>query len=170
MLTTLSAAAVLLGGAHLALGASMQGSQMQGSSANKSSVQSLAPQKSFGSRLAPQRTASVQHRRQAIAPAGTYARANPRELGEASMGLTAHERAHLRAMAREIPRLTNVGSTEMRIDGIVPRYVRQAAAPLPPEVRRMHPRFSRDRAFIYGDQVVILNPRTSRIVALIKTV
>jgi hypothetical protein len=33
----------------------------------------------------------------------------------------------------------------------------------------MHPGFRRDRAFIFRDQVVIVNPTTSRIVAIIKT-
>jgi hypothetical protein len=71
-------------------------------------------------------------------------------------------------MMRDIPRLSNIGSMQVRIDAIVPKKVQQAAMPLPPEVQRLHPRLRRDRAFIYGDQVVIVNPTTSRIVALFK--
>ena len=73
-----------------------------------------------------------------------------------------------REVLRTIPRVSSVG-TEVRIDAVVPRSVRQAAVPLPPEVQRMHPRFRRDRAFLYRDQVVIVNPTTARIVAIIKT-
>jgi len=106
------------------------------------------------------------HKRQSIAPSQrTYARANERELGEA--GVTP-ERMRAREVLRTIPRVSSVG-TEVRIDAVVPRSVRQAAVPLPPEVQRMHPRFRRDRAFLYRDQVVIVNPTTARIVAIIKT-
>jgi hypothetical protein len=94
---------------------------------------------------------------------GAYGRANSRELGEVGT-----DRTRAKAIMREIPRLSSVG-TEIRIDATVPRSVRQAAGPLPVEVQRMHPRFRHDRAFIYRDQVVILNPATSRIVAIIKT-
>jgi hypothetical protein len=40
----------------------------------------------------------------------------------------------------QIPRVSSVG-TAVRIDAVVPRSVRQAAVPLPPEVQRMEPRF-----------------------------
>ncbi|MCL2428836.1 MAG: hypothetical protein FWD12_06355 [Alphaproteobacteria bacterium] len=83
--------------------------------------------------------------------------------------LSSEEQMRLREMVRDIPRLTHIGDTDIRIDGYVPRSVRQAAAPLPLEVQHMHPRFRRDRAFRYHDQVVILNPMTSRIVAIVKT-
>jgi hypothetical protein len=153
-LITLSAVAVLLGGANLALG------------------QQLSPQTGTsmqaGGRLSQGNLPSV-HKRQSIAPArGVYARANPRELEEASVPLKAQERARLRDMVRDIPRLSSVG-TSIRIDAVVPKSVRQAAAPLPIAVQRMHPGFRRDRAFIFRDQVVIVNPTTSRIVAIIKT-
>jgi hypothetical protein len=68
----------------------------------------------------------------------------------------------------EIPRLSSIG-TEPRINAIVPRSVRTAAAPLPPSVQRKYPQFARDRAIIYLDQVVIVNPTTSWIVALAAT-
>jgi len=83
--------------------------------------------------------------------------------------LNSEERMRLREIVRDIPRLSYIGDTDIRIDGYVPRMVRQAAAPLPLEVQHMHPRFRRDRAFRYHDQVVILNPMTSRIVAIVKT-
>jgi hypothetical protein len=68
---------------------------------------------------------------------------------------------------RDMPRISSVG-TDVRINAIVPKNVRQAAAPLPPEVRRMYPRFGQNRAFMYRDQIVIVNPVTSRIVAIVR--
>jgi len=153
-LITLSAVAVLLGGANLALG-------------QKPSPQSGASMQPSGS-LSEGNLPGV-HKRQSIGPArGAYARANARELGEAGAGLNVQERARLRDMVRDIPRLSSVG-TDIRIDAVVPKTVRQAAVPLPVAVQRMHPGFRRDRAFIFRDQVVIVNPTTSRIVAIIKT-
>jgi hypothetical protein len=109
------------------------------------------------------------HRRQSIAPpqrAGAYAGAGTHELGEAGVG--AQDRAaRVREMQHNIPRISSVG-TALRIDAVVPRSVRQAAVPLPPHVQRMEPRFRNDRVFKYRDQVVIVDPRTSRIVAIVK--
>ena len=83
--------------------------------------------------------------------------------------LSGQERMRLREIVHEIPRLSYIGSSDLRIDGFVPRSVRQAAAPLPAEVVAMHPRFRKNLAFRYHDQVVILNRWTGRIVALVKT-
>jgi hypothetical protein len=174
-LITLSAVAVLVGGTSLGTDlasgqTSLQSSSsMQGSGLNKGS----APKGSLSSRMGPPKTAFAgqqpSHRRQSIAPSqrtGVYARAGTRELGEA--GVSAEDRAaRVREMMRNIPRVSSVG-TNVRIDAIVPRSVRQAAVPLPAEVQRMHPRFRNDRAFKYRDQVVIVNPTTSRIVAIVK--
>jgi hypothetical protein len=75
--------------------------------------------------------------------------------------------AGMRDMKHKIPQLSNIG-TPLRIDAVVPRNVRQAAVPLPPRVQRMEPRFRNDRVFRYHDQVVIVDPTTSRIVAIVK--
>ncbi len=158
-LITLSAVAVLMGGTSFAIG---QGSlQSNGSMQRSGSVSQGSVQKFPGSQAGTQKRASLQSQnRQSIGP-GAYARANSRELGEAGAG------QGVRAMMRDIPRLSNIG-TQVRIDAVVPKRVQQAAMPLPPEVQRLHPHLRRDRAFIYGDQVVIVNPATSRIVALFK--
>jgi hypothetical protein len=181
-LITLSAVAVLVGGTSLAtvatdlaIGQTLQsGSSMHGSSLNKGS----APKKSLSSHMGPQKTALVtgqQHsqKHHSIAPSqrtGIYAQASTRELGATGTGAAPgmqDRSARVREITRNIPRVSSVG-TAVRIDAVVPRTVRQAAAPLPPEVQRMHPRFRNDRAFKYRDQVVIVNPTTSRIVAIIK--
>jgi hypothetical protein len=170
-LITLSAAAVLAGGANLALGqtSSQSGSAREGSSV---SVQ----KKPLGARVGSQKMAwetrkPHAQRSQGIGPSarsGVYARANARELGEAGIGPGTQERSRLREAVRAIPRLSNLRGTDIRIDAVVPRSVRQAAAPLPPAVQRLHPRLRHDRVFLYRDQVVIVNPITSRIVAIIK--
>ena len=149
-LIILSAVAVLLGGGNLVLGqTSLQSRPSMQAPASGSQSQGV-------------------HKRQSIAPArGVYARANPRELEEAGAGLNAQERGRVRDMLRDIPRLSSVGM-DIRVDAVVPKTVRQAAAPLPVAVQRMHPGFRRDRAFIVRDRVVIVNPTTSRIVAIIK--
>jgi hypothetical protein len=50
----------------------------------------------------------------------------------------------------------------------IPRAAKFYDPPLPPEVQRMEPRFRNDRVFKYRDQVVIVDPATSRIVAIVK--
>jgi hypothetical protein len=147
-LIALSAAAVLAGGTSVALGHSLQkGSSMEGRSSLSQHGMSSFQQGTKSSRI--------------------YGRANARELSETGTGETS-EYMRMREMMRDVPRLSSVG-TSLRIDAVVPRSVRQAAAPLPVEVQRMHPRLRHNRAFIYRDQFVIVNPATSRIVALIKT-
>jgi hypothetical protein len=42
-------------------------------------------------------------------------------------------------------------------------------AAVPEEVGRIYPQFRQDRVFIRGDKLVVVNPRTSRIVAVLRT-
>jgi hypothetical protein len=158
-LITLSAVAILAGGTSFALGHS---SLQSGSSVQESSGISQGSARGQKSAF---NMSTVQSQRRRSLGTGAYARASTRELGEVTTGTP--ERSGIAAMMREIPRLSSIG-TAARIDAVVPRRVRQAAVPLPPEVQRLHPRLRRDRAFMYGDQVVIINPTTSRIVALFK--
>jgi Protein of unknown function (DUF1236) len=103
--------------------------------------------------------------RQSFAPAGgpIYARATP---GEARVGLTSEQRARLREMARrELPRVSTLPS--VRINAVVPRNVQ--LAPVPEEIARYYPRFRGNQAFIYRNQIVLVDPATSRIVAVLPT-
>ena len=152
-LITLSAVAALMGGANFAAAATAPQS-------------GTAPQ---GGSTMHGANSPHHHGIGALSQGGVYGRANPREIEESDTGLSAQERMRTHKIMREIPRLSNIGGTDLRIGGLVPHGVRQAAGPLPIEVQHMHPRFRHDRAFLYHDQVVILNPATSRIVALIKT-
>jgi hypothetical protein len=79
-LITLSAVAILAGGANVALGSSMQG----GSSLSHGSMKSY----SIG---------------------GAYGRANPRELTEGATDVT-RDRMQAREMMRDIPRVSSVGT------------------------------------------------------------
>jgi hypothetical protein len=144
-LITLSTVALLLGGTSLAIG---QGSLQSGGPAQEGSTLGQSSVRGFETKRmkAPR----------------AYARATAREL---EAGLSAQERTRL---MQEIPRLSSIG-TEPRVNAIVPPSVRMAAAPLPPEIQRKYPRLRNNRAFIYRGQVVIMNPTTSRIVALAAT-
>jgi hypothetical protein len=172
-LITLSTVAVLLGGTNLAIG---QPTSESGISAQESSALGESSVRGYKKMPGPRMRAEAKareaarlraHKRLSIAPGAppvpeAYARATAREL---EAGLSVHERTRL---MREIPRLSSIG-TEARINAIVPPSVRMAAAPLPPEIQRRWPQFRRDRAVVYRDQVVIVNPATSRIVALAAT-
>jgi hypothetical protein len=101
--------------------------------------------------------------RRSFAPTGrpVYARATP---SEARVGLTTEQRARLHEMARrELPRASYL--PEVRVNAVVPRNVQ--LAPVPEELARHYPRFRRDQAFMYRDQIVLVNPATSRIVAVL---
>lgn len=177
-LIAISTAAVLVGGMSAAIGqSSLPGAgPIHGSSSmNQGSVRGYQPKPGQGSRMTygqskmALETGRIQaHRRQGLSPSGksgsAYARATPSEM---EAGLNTQERSRLRDMARDMPRISNVGM-DVRINARVPRHVRQAASPLPPEVQRIFPRFGQNRAFRYRDQIVIVNPVTSRIVAIVQ--
>ena len=101
--------------------------------------------------------------RQSFAPTGgpVYARATA---AEAHVGLTPDQRARLRETARrELPRVSHI--PEARVNAVVPRNVQ--LAPVPEEIARYYPRFRRDQAFLYRNQIVLVDPTTSRIVAVL---
>jgi hypothetical protein len=92
-----------------------------------------------------------------------YARANDRNAGA---GLNAEQRVRLReilAARRDIPRVSNL--SDVRINAVIPRSMRLAA--IPDEVVRIYPRFRRHQAFIYRNEMVVVDPLTSRIVAVL---
>ncbi len=86
----------------------------------------------------------------------------------ADVGLNAQQRMRLHnilSTRTDIPRASNVGAGAIRVNALVPRGVRFAA--VPEQVGRSYPRFRRARVFISGDKIVIVNPKTSRIVAVL---
>src|SRR6266446_6587249 len=96
-------------------------------------------------------------------PGLVNARAGNRNAGA---GLNAEQRARLReilAARRDIPRVSNLA--DVRINAVIPRSVRLAA--IPDEVVRIYPRFRRHQAFIYRNEMVVVDPLTSRIVAVL---
>jgi hypothetical protein len=98
---------------------------------------------------------------QKAAPGLAYARANERNAGVA---LNAEQRERLREILstrRDIPRVSNL--PDARINAVVPRNVRLTA--IPQEVARIYPRFRGDQAFMYRNQMLVVDPTTSRIVA-----
>jgi hypothetical protein len=112
---------------------------------------------------APHEPQLALHARQSLRQTGgpTYARATASEVRES---LTPEQRAHLREMARrELPRVSNI--PEVRVNAIVPRDVQ--LAPVPGEIARYYPRFRHNQAFLYHNRIVLVDPATSRIVAVI---
>jgi hypothetical protein len=96
-------------------------------------------------------------------PGLVHARASERNAGA---GLNAEQRARLReilAARRDIPRVSNLA--DVRINAVIPRSVRLAA--IPEEVARMYPRLRGRQAFIYRHEMVVVDPLTSRIVAML---
>jgi Protein of unknown function (DUF1236) len=84
----------------------------------------------------------------------------------AEVSLSAQQRTRLRNIVsahQEIPRASNL--SDVRVNAVIPRGVRLAG--VPEELSRVYPRFRRDRAFIFRDKIVIVDPATSRIVALL---
>ncbi|HMA71936.1 MAG TPA: DUF1236 domain-containing protein [Xanthobacteraceae bacterium] len=65
---------------------------------------------------------------------------------------------------RDIPRVSNL-DVDVRVNSVIPRSVRLAA--VPSEVVRIFPRFRRDRVFIFNDEIVIVDPVTFRIIAVL---
>ncbi len=96
-------------------------------------------------------------------PGLVNARAGNRNAGA---GLNAEQRARLREILsarRDIPRVSNLA--DVRVNAVIPRSVRLAA--IPEEVVRIYPRFRRHQAFIYRNEMVVVDPLTSRIVAVL---
>ncbi len=94
-----------------------------------------------------------------------FARAGERDRN-ASVALNAQQRERLREIVsarRDIPRVSNLA--DVRVNAVIPRSVRLAA--IPDEVVRIYPRFRRHQAFIYRNEIVVVDPLTSRIVAVL---
>jgi hypothetical protein len=92
-----------------------------------------------------------------------YGRASEREMGA---GVTAQQRERIREIVsarRYLPRVSNL--PDVRVNAVIPRSVRLAA--IPEEVVRIYPRFRRHQAFIYRNEIVVVDPVTSRIVAVL---
>jgi hypothetical protein len=65
---------------------------------------------------------------------------------------------------RDIPRVSNL-DVDLRVNSVIPRSVRLAA--VPEDVVRIYPQFRRHRIFIDNDEIVIVDPVTFRIVAVL---
>ena len=65
---------------------------------------------------------------------------------------------------RDVPRVSNV-NFDIRVGTVVPRSVRFVT--VPEDIVRIYPRFRRHRVVIVGDEILIIDPVTFRIVAVL---
>jgi len=81
--------------------------------------------------------------------------------------LSSEQRTRIHDMVfsrRDIPRVSNLDA-DVRVNSVIPRSVRLVA--VPEDVVRIYPRFRRDRLFVYNDEIVIVDPVTFRIIAVL---
>jgi hypothetical protein len=63
------------------------------------------------------------------------------------------------------PRVTNV-NFDIKVGIVVPRTVR--VAPLPPTLITIEPEWRGYMYFVYNDEIIVVNPRTLEIVAVLE--
>ncbi len=101
------------------------------------------------------------------ARAETTGRAPSTRTDEVGVSLSSEQRRRIHDMVlsrRNIPRVSNP-DVDIRVNSVIPRSVRLAA--VPEDVVRIYPRFRGRRVFVYGDEIVIVDPVTFRIVAVL---
>jgi hypothetical protein len=82
--------------------------------------------------------------------------------------LTTEQRTHIRQtvlVGRDVPRMSNVDFT-IRVGTRVPREKVRLVA-VPDELIRINPRFRGLEYIVVGDQILVIDPRTLEIVAII---
>jgi Protein of unknown function (DUF1236) len=81
--------------------------------------------------------------------------------------LNDQQRSRIRTVVtshRNIPRLSSA-NFDVRVGGVVPRSVRFVA--VPEDIWRIYPRWRRDRIVIVGDEILIIDPYTYEIIAVL---
>ena len=179
-LVTFSTVAVLMGGTSLALGqgggtassgvsergqamSSERGRAISGERGKALLVERGVATTGREPRSAGQIQGQLPSRPETSGPARAYGSSRSTDVG-----LNARQRVRLHELlsARgDIPRASNFAG-DIRVNAFVPRGVSLAA--VPGEVVRIYPRFRQDRVFMRDDKIVIVNPRTSRIVAVLR--
>lgn len=87
------------------------------------------------------------------------------ERGEGGHALTIKERTNLRdTVLREGPRAAHI-NFHIGVGTVVPRTVRLVAVPQP--ILAIYPEWSDDQFFTYGDEIVVVQPGTMRIVGVL---
>jgi Protein of unknown function (DUF1236) len=99
----------------------------------------------------------------------TTGRASGSTRTDADIGvnLNSEQRTRIHDMVfsrRDIPRVSNL-AVDVRVNSVIPRSVRLVT--VPEDVVRIYPRFRRHRFFVYNDEIVIVDPVTFRIVAVL---
>jgi hypothetical protein len=89
-----------------------------------------------------------------------------RPMTSRSVSLTTEQKTTIRrtVLTSSAPRVTNV-TFEIRVGTVVPRTVR--VAPLPREIIEIEPEWRGYMYFVSGDEIIVVEPGTLRIVAVI---
>jgi len=84
-----------------------------------------------------------------------------------NVNLNAQQRTRIHSAVfadRSVTRLSRA-NFDVRVNAVLPHRVH--LSPVPADVVRIHPRFRRDRVVIIEDEVVIVDPVTFRIIAVL---
>ena len=84
-----------------------------------------------------------------------------------SVSLTTEQKTTIRStvLTSSAPRVTNV-NFDIRVGTVVPRTVR--IAPLPPALISIEPEWRGYMYFVYNDEIIVVEPRTLKIIAVIE--
>ena len=83
-----------------------------------------------------------------------------------AVNLTSEQRTTIRSevLTSSAPRVTNINFA-VSVGTVVPTSVR--VVEVPPTIVRIHPRWKGYRYFVYNDEIIIVEPRTLKIVAVL---
>ena len=169
------------GGAGAAGGASGGGSA--GAPAARDSAPSTTTQSQSGQGTAPARTGQSETRPQgnstqsgaagggsntgAAAPGASQDSGNRAASGNANVNLTSQQKTEIRNTvinSGNAPRVTNV-NFKVNVGVAVPADVR--FAPLPATIVEIHPAWRGYSYFVYQEEIIVIDPRTRQIVAVL---
>jgi hypothetical protein len=87
--------------------------------------------------------------------------------GSGAVNLTTEQRTTIRqeVLTSSAPRATNI-NFQVNVGTVVPSTVR--VVEVPPTIIKIHPQWKGYRYFVYNDEIIIVEPRTLKIVAVLQ--
>ncbi len=151
---------------------SQKSTQTQGKDSQKSTTQSQSgqmgkdPQKSQAQDRTPGATDSKSKMSKDSAKEGAKSETTVGAAPSGAVNLTTEQRTTIRqtVLTSNAPRATNINFT-VNVGTVVPSTVRVVA--VPDTIIRINPRWKGYRYFVYNDEIIIVEPRTLKIVAVL---